>query len=174
MKQHAGVRIAIAAGALTVACATQPATTINTGTTTTTSGGEVELVTPGEAATGLSADDAKKMLTANVVAHIVTADSLEIVLAKVGAERARDSTVRFFAQRMMLEHGDHMQTASQYGLQNGVLPIVLYDGDGATTAMTTKALTYLSSDSDSAAFDRRFMAVEVEMHEHMLHELATM
>ena len=174
MRRHAAMWIAIGVGALTAACATAPGgTTTATSTTTTTSGGEVALGAGDDNGSGLTAYDVRVMTGYNMVAHIAVADSLEVLLARAGAARAQDSTVRRFANRMALEHSDHLQTANLYGLQNAVIP-VLFRADSADTLRTPAMLKRLSLEADGPTFDRRFMSDEVETHERILRDLTMM
>jgi putative membrane protein len=186
---------AIGTAAVAVACATQPAVVTTTTTrTTTTSAGDVALGTTdgywadsaggtwidstgalwrggrSGMSLGLQTADISALNNANIVAHLATGDSLEIALSQLGVDRAQNTAVRGFAQRMVTEHSAHLQMGRQMASQAGITPLPS-PADTADVAMASRIVNRLSSTTAGPEFDRRLMRAEVTMHQHMLHEL---
>jgi putative membrane protein len=188
--------LAIGTAAVAVACATQQPvlTTTTTRTTTTTSAGDVALVstdgwwadsvggtwidTTGALwrggrsglSVGLQPADISMLNNANIVAHLETGDSLEVALSQLGVDRAQNTAVRDFAQRMVTEHTAHLQMSRQMASQGGIQPMPS-PADTADVTMAWRIANRLSSTPAGPEFDRRLMRAEVTMHQHMLHEL---
>jgi putative membrane protein len=188
--------LAIGTAAVAMACATQPpvVTTTTTRTTTTTSAGDVALNTAGGwwadsvggtwidttgamwvggrsgLSLGLQPSDITALNNANIVAHLATGDSLEVALSQLGVDRAQNTAVRDFAQRMVTEHSAHLQMGRQMAAQAGITPLPS-PADTADIAMSSRIVNRLSNTPAGPDFDRRLMRAEVTMHQHMLHEL---
>jgi putative membrane protein len=186
----------IGTAAVAMACATQPpvVTTTTTRTTTTTSAGEVTLSSTGGywvdsvggtwidttgalwrggrsgLSLGLQPADVAALNNANIVAHLTTGDSLEVALSQLGVDRAQNTAVRDFAQRMVTEHTAHLQMARQMASQAGITPLPS-PVDTADAAMAARMINRLSNTASSPAFDRQLMRDEVVMHRRMLHDL---
>jgi putative membrane protein len=176
----------------TTTSASGPTPSATSGTVTTTSGGEVTTENTGMwvdsangwwmdttgvmrrgrggAMMGLRAADFAAMSNRNIVAHLTTADSLEIALSQLGVSRAQSSAVRDFAQRMVTEHTAHTQKGRQLALQDNVTPLMA-PNDTLDANLATRVMARLQSMPAGPDFDRRFMGAEVMMHRHLLHEL---
>ncbi|MDQ6634967.1 MAG: DUF4142 domain-containing protein [Gemmatimonadota bacterium] len=189
---------AIGTVAIAIACATQQpvVTTTTTRTTTTTSAGDVAMSNAGGywadsvggtwvdstgalwrggrggLSLGLQPTDISTLNNANIVAHLATGDSLEVALSQLGVDRAQNTTVREFAQRMVTEHSAHLQMSRQMASQGGIQPMPS-PADTADATMAWRVSNRLSSTAAGPEFDRRLMRAEVAMHQHMLHELTT-
>jgi putative membrane protein len=185
--------LAIGAAAVAMACANRPAVT-TTSRTTTTSGGDVELgdvngmwvdsvggtwmdstgaVRAGGRrgrGIGLQPADIRMMNNANIVAHLVAGDSLEVALSLMGADRAQNPAVRDFARRMVAEHSTHMQMGRQVALQAGIAPMPS-PLDTADATMAMRIMNRLANAPAGPAYDRQLMRAEVMLHRRMLHEL---
>jgi predicted outer membrane protein len=74
----------------------------------TVSGGTV-VETPGFNA--VDAEVYRSMTDANIMAHMIVGDSLEIEMARLAAERAGDPEVREFARMLVDEHSRHLATS---------------------------------------------------------------
>ena len=188
--------LAIGTAVVGMACATQQpvVTTTTTRTTSTTSAGDVVLSSSGGywadsvggtwidstgalwrggrsgLSLGLQPTDITALNNANIVAHLATGDSLEVALSQVGVERAQNTTVRDFAQRMVTEHTAHLQMSRQMASQGGIQPLPS-PADTADATMAWRVSNRLSNTPAGPEFDRRLMRAEVAMHQHMLHEL---
>ncbi|MFL5607889.1 MAG: DUF4142 domain-containing protein [Gemmatimonadaceae bacterium] len=185
--------LAIGTAAVAMACATQPPVTTTT-TTTTTSGGDVALSSAGGfwadsvggtwidstgalwrggptgLSLGLQPAEISGLNNANIVAHLVAGDSLEVALSRLGVDRAQNTAVRDFAQRMVNEHSAHLQMARQMATQGNIQPMPA-PADTADAGMASRIVSRLSGTGTGPEFDRRLMRAEVTMHQHMLHEL---
>ena len=187
--------LAIGTVAVAMACATQPpVVTTTTRTTTTSSTGDVVLTnadgwwvdsvggtwidTTGVLwrggrsglSIGLQPADISMLSNANIVAHLVTGDSLEVALSQLGVERAQNTAVRDFAQRMVTEHSAHLQMSRQMAAQGGIQPMPS-PADTTDAPMVSRIMNRLSSTPAGPEFDQRLMRAEVTVHEVMLHEL---
>jgi putative membrane protein len=174
MRRLAAIGFAIGMSTLAVGCASQPGgINTTTSTTTTTSGGDVDLGASDAPIASLTAQDVAAMSSANMIAHVALADSVEVVFAAQGAMHARDTAVRAFANRMVSEHGDHLKSVMAYiGLT--ILPASPSTSDSVGSVSASQMLDRLSVDTASADFDRRFMTSEVAMHEQLLRNLTMM
>ncbi|MFL5614374.1 MAG: DUF4142 domain-containing protein [Gemmatimonadaceae bacterium] len=136
---------------------------------------------------GLQAADISRMNNQNIVAHLAAGDSLEVALSQVVASRAQNGSVRDFAQRMIREHTDHMQTGRQLATQNGITPVPApFDtldammasrmmnrlANGANNGMSSNgSMSASGANNRMGDGDRELMTAEVAMHRHMLNEL---
>ncbi len=109
------------------------------------------------------------MTNANIMAHVAAGDSLEVALSRAGAARAHNTAVRAFANRMVSEHSQHLQTGRQFAMQAGVAPM-LAPSDTGDARMATRMMNGLSRDAQSE-YDQALMRDEVMMHQHMLRDL---
>jgi putative membrane protein len=109
------------------------------------------------------------MTNANIMAHVATGDSLEIALSRAGAARARNDAVRAFANRMVSEHSQHLQTGRRFAMQAGIMPMPAVP-DSGDARLATRMMNGLSRDAQ-ADYDRSLMRDEVMMHQHMLRDL---
>jgi predicted outer membrane protein len=187
--------LAIGTAAIALGCATQPpVVTTTTRTTTTTSAGDVALSSAGGWWTdsvggtwmdstgalwrggrtglslGLQPADISTLNNANIVAHLATGDSLEVTLSQLGVDRAQNTAVHDFAQRMVTEHSAHLTMSRQMAAQGNIQPMPS-PADTADAAVASRIVSRLSSTPAGPEFDRRLMRAEVMMHQHMLHEL---
>jgi putative membrane protein len=187
--------LAIGTAAVAMACATQPpVVTTTTRTTTTTSTGDVVLNsadgwwvdsvggtwidTTGAMwiggrsgmSFGLQPADISMLSNANIVAHITTGDSLEVALSQLGVDRAQNTAVRDFAQRMVTEHSAHLQMSRQMAAQGGIQPMPS-PADTADAVVVSRIVNRLVSTPAGPEFDRRLMRAEVTVHQSMLHDL---
>jgi putative membrane protein len=190
--------IAIGTAAVAMACATQQpvVTTTTRTTTTTTSAGDVALSSAdgywadsvggtwidstgalwrggrSGLSLGLQPAEISALNNGNIVAHLATGDSLEVALSQLGVDRAQNTAVRDFAQRMVTEHSAHLQMTRQMASQGSIQPMPS-PADTADAAMASRIVNRLSGTTAGPEFDRRLMRAEVTMHQHMLHELTT-
>jgi putative membrane protein len=176
----------------TTTSASGPTPSTTSGTVTSVSGGEVTSESAGMwmdstngwwmdgnggmrmgrggAMMGLQPSDWAAMSNRNIVAHLETADSLEIALSELGVTRARNTAVRDFAQRMVTEHTAHMQSGRQLAMQNDIMP-AMAPNDTLDVVVANRLMSRLSATPAGPAFDRQLMGAEVMMHRHLLHEL---
>jgi predicted outer membrane protein len=119
---------------------------------------------------GLSAGEVAMMNDRNMLAHIRADDSLEVVLGRLGMSSATNSAVRDFAQQMISDHMTHEQQETKLGAQTGIAAVT-WRPDSTDQIVLTRVMTHLSRTPAGPNFDRQFMAAEVMMHEHTLHDL---
>lgn len=117
--------------------------------------------------------DIAMMSNANIVAHLMTRDSLEIVMSQAAADRARSTTVRDFARRMVTDHAQQLRTGSRLVSDSGMVPLLSYP-DTAGSILAKRMMSDLADSPSGTTFDRRFMRYEVVMHQHVLGELTMM
>jgi putative membrane protein len=126
-------------------------------------------------APGFNAVDAeiyRTMTDANIMAHMLVGDSLEIELARLGAERAGDPEVREFARMLVDEHTRHLGTSLEISRDEdiGSMP-----ADGDRHAVTLRRyLANLRAMGSSPAFDRAFLRFQIRHHDHEVNALNTM
>jgi putative membrane protein len=122
------------------------------------------------AAAGLSAQAAAPDLSDQEVAHVaVTANTIDIELAKYAQTRTRNAEVRKFAATMIADHGAVNAQAAALAARLGVEPKdnavsqSLLGGAGAARAAIEKL--------DGVAFDRAYMDREIAYHQAVLDAL---
>jgi putative membrane protein len=126
-------------------------------------------------APGFNAVDAeiyRTMTDANIMAHMIVGDSLEIEMARLAAERAGDPEVREFARMLVDEHTRHLATSLQMSRDEdiGSMP-----ADGDRHAVTLRRfLSNLRSMNPSPAFDRAFLRFQIRHHDHEVNALNAM
>jgi putative membrane protein len=109
-------------------------------------------------------------LTDAEVAHVaVTANSIDIDLAKFAETKTHSAPVRAFAQRMITDHGNVNEQAAALAKKLGVTP-----ADNAVSqslqADAKQARTKLES-LQGAAFDRAYLDREIAYHQAVLDAL---
>jgi putative membrane protein len=126
-------------------------------------------------APGFSAVDAevyRSMNDANIAAHMIVGDSLEIELARLGAERAGDPEVREFGRMLVDEHSRHLSTSLEVARAPdiGAIPA---DGDRHPVTLR-RFINQLRSMGSSPAFDRAFLRYQIRHHDFELNALHAM
>jgi putative membrane protein len=127
-------------------------------------------------APGFNAVDAevyRSMTDQNIMGHLLVGDSLEIELARLGAERAGDPEVREFARMLVDEHSRHLSTALEVARTNDVNPPMTADGDRHPVTLR-RFINQLRSMGSSPAFDRAFLRYQIRHHDHELNALRAM
>jgi putative membrane protein len=126
-------------------------------------------------APGFNAVDAeiyRSMTDANIMAHMIVGDSLEIEIARIGAERAGDPEVREFARMLVDEHSSHLATSLEMSRDEDIGSV---PADGDRHAVTLRRyLSSLRAMGSSPAFDRAFLRYQIRHHDHELNALRTM
>jgi putative membrane protein len=114
----------------------------------------------------------RSMNDANIMAHMIVGDSLEIELARLGAERAGDPEVREFARLLVDEHSRHLATSLEMSRDEDIGSI---PADGDRHAVTLRRyLANLRSMGSSPAFDRAFLRFQIRHHDHEMNALRAM
>ena len=126
-------------------------------------------------APGFNAVDAevyRSMTDANIMAHMLVGDSLEIELARLAAERAGDPEVREFARMLVDEHSRHLATSLEMSRDEDIGSI---PADGDRHAVTLRRyLSSLRTMGSSPAFDRAFLRYQMRHHDHEMNALRAM
>ena len=114
----------------------------------------------------------RHMSDANIMAHMVVGDSLEIEMARLAAERAGDPEVREYARMLVDEHTRHLTTSLETARAPdiGAVPAA---GDRHAVVLR-RQLSQLRTIESSPAFDRTFLRYQIRNHEHDLTALRTM
>jgi putative membrane protein len=114
----------------------------------------------------------RSMTDANIMAHMLVGDSLEIEMARLASERAGDPEVREFARMLVDEHSRHLATSLEMSRDEdiGSMPA---DGDrhGVTLRRYLASLRAMGS---SPAFDRTFLRYQIRHHDHEVNALRAM
>jgi putative membrane protein len=126
-------------------------------------------------APGFNAVDAevyRSMTDANIMAHMIVGDSLEIEMARLAAERAGDPEVREFARMLVDEHSRHLATSLEMARDEDIGSV---PADGDRHAVTLRRMTsQLRTMGSSPAFDRAFLRYQIRHHDHELNALRAM
>src|SRR6185503_14541475 len=136
---------------------TVPSTT----TTTVTSAGDVTINS-----TAFSLTSYANMTEANMLAHLLSGDSLEIELASLAQLKATDPRVRDYATMLATEHRDHLAKALRMTPDEHITPVALvYDPEGIRLQETLNSLRTLSA---GPAWDEAFVRFNVQHHQNEL------
>jgi putative membrane protein len=114
----------------------------------------------------------RSMNDANIMAHMIIGDSLEIEMARLGAERAGDPEVREFARMLVDEHSRHLATSLEMSRDEDIGSIPA-DGDRHEVTLR-RYLSNLRAMGSSAAFDRAFLRFQIRHHDHEMNALRAM
>lgn len=130
----------------------------------------ISLLVPFAATALLQAQSPAPNLSDAEVAHVaVTANSIDIDLAKVAQARSRNEAVRQFASTMITDHSAVNQQAGALAGRLGVTP---KDNAVSQSLLTGAADARKTVDAlEGAAFDRAYMAREVAYHQAVLDAL---
>jgi putative membrane protein len=124
---------------------------------------------------GFNAVDAeiyRSMTDANIMAHMIVGDSLEIEMARLAAERAGDPEVREFARMLVDEHSRHLATSLEMSRDEDIGSI---PADGDRHGVTLRRyLSNLRAMGSSPAFDRAFLRFQIRHHDHEVNALRAM
>ena len=115
---------------------------------------------------------APPMTNANILAHIMEGDSLEVEMSKSGADSAKNMEVKRFAQRMVTAHTQHMDEVKSSASKAKLTP-ERQAGDTANAMMAKRIMDRLDGTKAGAARDRLLMESEVDFHTQLLHNLET-
>jgi putative membrane protein len=126
-------------------------------------------------APGFNAVDAeiyRSMTDANIMAHMLVGDSLEIEMARLAAERSGDPEVREFARMLVDEHTRHLATSLEMSRDEDIGSV---PADGDRHAVTLRRmLSQLRTMGSSPAFDRAFLRYQIRHHDHEIQALRAM
>jgi putative membrane protein len=158
-----GVVVAMAAPAFIACASTQRADTMS-------AAGTLSLT---DAAATLDASDTtmlRRMTDPNILGHMAMADSVEAVMAQLAQRRTENDDVLDFARMMDVDHSTHLQAERALATLTGV---------GIHTLTTEFKISHMGPMVDSVGpqisemtFDRNYVLSQIQMHEHMLGELA--
>jgi putative membrane protein len=126
-------------------------------------------------APGFNAVDAevyRSMTDANIMAHMIVGDSLEIEMARLAAERAGDPEVREFARMLVDEHSRHLATSLEMARDEDIGSVPA-DGDRHAVSLR-RMISQLRTMGSSPAFDRTFLRYQIRHHNHELNALRAM
>ena len=114
----------------------------------------------------------RSMNDANIMAHMIVGDSLEIEMARLAAERAGDPEVREFARMLVDEHSRHLATSLEMARDEdiGSIPAA---GDRHAVTMR-RMLSQLRAMGSGPAFDRAFLRYQIRHHDHEVNALRAM
>jgi len=139
----------------------QVSTVPSTTTTTVTSAGDVTINS-----TAFSLTSYANMTEANMLAHLLSGDSLEIELASLAQLKATDPRVRDYATMLATEHRDHLAKALRMTPDEHITPVALvYDPEGIRLQETLNSLRTLSA---GPAWDEAFVRFNVQHHQNEL------
>ena len=108
---------------------------------------------------------------ANIIAHLVATDSVEMSMAQAAIRQSKSDEVLAYAKSMLAEHGQARMADRQIARKSGIAPALI-------VGEMKKSHMGASIDSVDVAsnltVDRHYMLSQVEMHQHMLAELETL
>ena len=113
--------------------------------------------------TGASLNDAQ-------IAHVaVTANAIDVEMGEIARERGSDERVREFAERMITDHTAVNEQAGELASRLGVTP----EGNAMSRSLRdgAEAAKQTLRAASGSAFDRAYMAREVEYHRAVLQAL---
>jgi len=140
---------------------TTPSAMTTTTTQTTVSSGDVVI-----SSTPFALSSYANMTEANMLAHLLAGDSLEIELTSLAQLKATDQRVRNYAAMLTTEHRDHLQRALRMTPDEHITPVPMaVDPEGARLQETINSLRTLSA---SSAWDEAFVRFSVEHHQNEL------
>ena len=140
---------------------TTPSTTTTAVTQTTVSNGEVVINS-----TPFALSSYANMTEANMLAHFLAGDSLEIELASLAQLKATDQRVRDYAAMLATDHRDHLRRALRMTPDEHITPVPMtVDAEGARVQETLNSLRTLSAGS---AWDAAFVRFNVQHHQNEL------
>lgn len=120
---------------------------------------------------GVNGGGAAMMMSDNDIAGIVTAANQgEIDQGNAASSRATAAEVRAFAQMMVTDHTNALNTARDLFTRRGMTPNM---GDATASQLTTGSQQAVSNlgTYTGAAFDRTYMQSQVDLHQWLLSQL---
>jgi len=112
------------------------------------------------------------MSDANIMAHMIVGDSLEIEMSRLAAERAGDPEVREFARMLVDEHSRHLTTSLEMARDEDIGSV---PAPGDRHAVTLRRqLSQLRAMGSTPALDRAFLRYQIRHHDHELQGLRAM
>ncbi|HEX3866883.1 MAG TPA: hypothetical protein VHV78_09030, partial [Gemmatimonadaceae bacterium] len=119
---------------------------------------------------GLTPSTVSQMTNANIVAHVLAGDSLEVRLSQLGETALQQPLVRDFSRRMVADYDADIQAARRAADSARVVP-ALAARDTFDTAMAGRLTSRIDSLPRVDPFNRGVMAAEVLVHKHLLNDL---
>jgi putative membrane protein len=128
---------------------------------TTVSGGDVLPTVP---MAMLTADMIANWRDEEISGHLIGGDSLEAAISRLALSKARNASVRAFAQEMADAHTARMGEIKQLAAKNGFTPrMPANDPDPAHMMAVYNRLRAMPA---GAAWDREFMNFQIMHHQH--------
>lgn len=159
--QGSGIKISKETSASAAVTTTPSTATTTVRTTTTTSNGDVVINS-----TPFSLTSYTDMTEPNMLAHLLSGDSLEIELASLAQLKATDQRVRDYAAMLATEHRDHLQKALRMTPDEHITPVPMaVDVEGRRLQETLNSLRTMSA---GAAWDAAFVRFNVQHHQNEL------
>lgn len=113
---------------------------------------------------------APAMTNANILWHIMEGDSLEVAMSKSGADSAKNTEVKRFAQRMVTAHTQHMDEVKSTA-SRAKITLERAAGDTANAMMAKRMMDRLEDTKPSGPRDRLLMESERDFHQQLLNNL---
>jgi predicted outer membrane protein len=139
------------------------------------SGTAAGVLSPELATGGLSASEVAAFAAfskAERVGHVVAGDSMEIAMAGVAAWRTQNGAIEAFANQLIVDHTESLRRVTLIAHQQG-LSMEPAPNDTMPAHLLGMVET-LNASTPSLEFDRKFLLSQIEMHQHMLAELAAL
>lgn len=111
----------------------------------------------------------RSMSDANILGHLVSVDSFEIALSDSAILKSKSDTVIAYARNMRSTHLASRTAARSIARELG-LPLTTINGEMRRTHVFAAADSL--ANASEAQVDRHYLTQQIELHDHMLAELA--
>jgi predicted outer membrane protein len=108
------------------------------------------------------------MSDADILGHLVTVDSIEVVTADSALRLSRSDDVLDLAKHMKATHSANLRQDKDLAKENGIIPTTIFGGFKATHVAASLDSVGIASD---LTIDRHYVMSQVELHQHVLAEL---
>lgn len=106
------------------------------------------------------------MSEANILAHMLTVDSLEIEMARLATTKGSDARVRDFATMLLNDHSAHLATTLEVPAKEGITPVPFTNDVEA--ARMRGMLVWLANTPAGAPWDAAFLRFQAAHHQNEL------
>src|SRR5689334_10350053 len=108
------------------------------------------------------------MSDADILGHLITVDSMEIVAADSALRLSRSDDVLDLAKRMRAEHTANLKQDKDLAAQQNITPIRMFGGIRAAHVAASLDSVGIASD---LTIDRHYVLSQIELNQHVLAEL---
>jgi predicted outer membrane protein len=110
----------------------------------------------------------KGMSDADILGHLITVDSIEVVAADSALRLSKSDDVLDLAKQMKALHNGAFKQEKDLAKEQGITPTTIFGGFKATHVAASLDSVGIASD---LTIDRHYVMSQVELHQHLLAEL---